>query len=64
MGQASFLVTCCRCCCPLAILMVPLADLVLAVVRRTAPADPRSRPTSSTCTTACLEIGHSHRARC
>ena len=46
---------------PLAILIVPFADLVLAVVRRTRAGSRRSPPTSSTSTTGCVEIGHSHR---
>ena len=37
---------------PLAVLAVPFLDLLLAVVRRTRRGRPRSRPTSSTCTTA------------
>ena len=52
--QASFLVTLLPVLLPLAILVVPLADLVLAVVRRTrAGRSPVRARTSSTCTTAC-----------
>ncbi len=38
---------------PLTIIAVPAADLVLAIVRRTWRASPRSPPTAATCTTAC-----------
>lgn len=49
---------------PVSLLMVPMADLVLAVIRRTRAAARPSPPTSSTCTTGCWRSGTPSGVRC
>jgi UDP-GlcNAc:undecaprenyl-phosphate GlcNAc-1-phosphate transferase len=59
--QANFLVTLLPALLPLAILVVPLADLVLAVVRRTAAGRSPFSPDKQHLHHRLLEIGHSQR---
>jgi UDP-GlcNAc:undecaprenyl-phosphate/decaprenyl-phosphate GlcNAc-1-phosphate transferase len=60
-SQASFLVTLLPVLLPLAILVVPLADLVLAVIRRTRAGRSPMAPDKQHLHHRLLEIGHSHR---
>ena len=60
-SQASFLVTLLPVLLPLAILVVPLADLVLAVVRRTRAGRSPMAPDKQHLHHRLLEIGHSQR---
>jgi UDP-GlcNAc:undecaprenyl-phosphate GlcNAc-1-phosphate transferase len=60
-SQANFLVTLLPVLLPLAILVVPLADLVLAVVRRTAAGRSPMAPDKQHLHHRLLEIGHSQR---